>query len=136
MKGFIKNTGLKNGAIASSVNHDAHNIIAAGSDDYSIARAVNMVVSAKGGISAVSADGECDILPLAIGGIISDMPCEAVQEKYSALEKLIFDKIGSSLTAPFMTLSFMSLFVIPDLKMNTSGLFDAKNFKTIGLFEK
>jgi adenine deaminase len=134
--GFIKNTGFKNGAIASSVNHDAHNIIAAGSDDESIARAVNMVINAKGGISAVAACGECDILPLPIGGIISDMPCEVVSAKYARLEKIIFDNIKTSLTAPFMTLSFMSLFVIPSIKMSTAGLFDADNFRVIGLFER
>ena len=134
--GFIKNTGFKNGAIASSVNHDAHNIIAAGSDDELIAQAVNMVIKAKGGISAVAACGECDILPLPIGGIISDMPCEIVSEKYARLEKIIFDKIKTNLTAPFMTLSFMSLFVIPSLKMSTTGLFDADNFRVIGLFER
>ncbi len=134
--GFIKNTGFKNGAIASSVNHDAHNIIAAGSDDESIAQAVNMVIKAKGGISAVAACGECDILPLPIGGIISDMPCEKVSEKYARLENIIFDKIKTNLTAPFMTLSFMSLFVIPSLKMSTAGLFDADNFRVIGLFER
>ncbi len=133
--GFIKNTGFKNGAIASSVNHDAHNIIAAGSDDESIARAVNMVINAKGGISAVSAGGECGLLPLPIGGIISDLPCEAVSEKYTRLEKIISDSIKTNLTAPFMTLSFMSLFVIPSIKMSAAGLFDADNFRVTGLFE-
>lgn len=133
--GFIKNTGFKNGAIASSVNHDAHNIIAAGTDDESIARAVNLVIGARGGISAVAAGGESGLLPLPIGGIISDMPCEYVEEIYGRVEKIVFEKIGTSLTAPFMTLSFMSLFVIPSLKMSASGLFDVEKFRVTGLFE-
>lgn len=134
--GFIRNTGLKRGAIASSVNHDAHNIIAAGSDDESLARAVNLVIGARGGISAVAASGESDLLPLPIAGIISDMPCEFVERKYAGLEKFVSEKIGVSLTAPFMTLSFMSLFVIPSLKMSSAGLFDADAFRRVGLFER
>jgi len=133
--GFIKNTGFKNGAIASSVNHDAHNIIAAGSDDESLAKAVNMVIKARGGISAVSAGGDCDILELPIGGIISDMPCEAVEEKYRRLEEIVETGIKTTLTAPFMTLSFMSLFVIPALKMSSAGLFDSQNYRVIDLFD-
>ena len=133
--GFIKNTGFKNGAIASSVNHDAHNIIAAGTDDESLAKAVNMVIKARGGISAVSAGGECDMLEHPIGGIISDMPCEAVEKKYRRLEEIVETQIKTSLTAPFMTLSFMSLFVIPALKMSSAGLFDSQNYKVIDLFD-
>ena len=133
--GFIKNTGFKNGAIASSVNHDAHNIIAAGTDDESIARAVNLVIGARGGISAAASGGESGLLPLPIGGIISDMPCEYVEEIYGRVEKIVFEKIGTSLSAPFMTLSFMSLFVIPSLKMSASGLFDVEKFRVTGLFE-
>lgn len=132
--GFIKNTGLKYGAIASSVNHDAHNIIVLGTSDEALAKAANLVIKSRGGISAVSNCGDSDVLPLAIGGIISDMPCEHVAEKYDRIDRLVFDNIKTTLSAPFMTLSFMSLFVIPSLKMSSTGLFDADNFKPVDLF--
>lgn len=131
--GFIKNFGLKRGAIASSVAHDSHNIIAVGDSERNICRAVNLIIKNKGGISAVSNDTEV-ILPLPIAGIMSDKGYTAVVEKYAQLDKTAKD-FGSQLHAPFMTLSFMALPVIPKLKMTDKGLFDAEHFQFISVFE-
>lgn len=124
--GFIKNFGFKDGAIASSVAHDSHNIIAVGSSDKHIARAVNLIMETRGGISAVHGDEE-DCLPLPVGGIMSDDAGEMVAAGYERLSALS-KKMGSELTSPFMTISFMALLVIPSLKMSDKGLFDAENF--------
>ena len=125
-KSFIKNFGLKKGAIASSVAHDSHNIVAVGVDDESICKAVNLVIENKGGVSCV---GEDDfILSLPVAGLMSDDDGYLVAEKYSAIDKAA-KKIGSNLSAPFMTLSFMALLVIPHLKLSDLGLFDGDNFK-------
>lgn len=127
--GFIKNFGIKNGAIASSVAHDSHNIIAVGSSDEYIARAVNLIMEKRGGISAV--DGELsEVLPLPIGGIMSDEPGEKVAHNYEKLTKLALG-MGSRLNSPFMTISFMALLVIPSLKMSDKGLFDGENFEFV-----
>ncbi len=131
--GFIKNFGLKGGAIASSVAHDSHNIIAVGDNERNICRAVNLVIKNKGGISAVSNDTEV-ILPLPVAGIMSDNEYPLVVEKYVQLNKTAKD-FGSQLHAPFMTLSFMALPVIPKLKMTDKGLFDAERFQFISVFE-
>jgi len=130
--GFIKNFGLKKGAIASSVAHDSHNIIAVGVSDEDICKAVNLVIENKGGLSAV-ADGIKTILPLPIAGIISDRKYDWVGEKYEEVEKAA-KLLGSKLKAPFMTLSFMALPVIPKLKITDKGLFDSENFKFIDIF--
>lgn len=127
--GFIRNFGIKNGAIASSVAHDSHNIIAVGSDDESIARAVNLIIKSKGGISAVHGSEE-DLLPLPVGGIMSDQKGEVVAEGYERLTKLSRD-MGSTLKAPFMLISFMALLVIPTLKISDKGLFDGENFEFV-----
>ncbi|PZX60148.1 adenine deaminase [Algoriphagus ratkowskyi] len=124
---FIKNFGLKTGAIASSVGHDSHNIIAVGIDDESICRAVNLIIAAKGGVSAVSGENE-EILPLPVGGIMSASDGYEVAAAYTSIDKLA-KEMGASLNSPFMTLSFMALLVIPDLKLSDKGLFNGQRFE-------
>lgn len=123
---FIKNFGLKRGAIASSVGHDSHNIIAVGVDDASITRAVNLIISAKGGVAAVDGDKE-QLLPLPVAGIMSAADGYKVAEAYSAIDRMSKD-MGSTLVSPFMTLSFMALLVIPSLKLSDKGLFNGDTF--------
>jgi len=124
---FIKNFGLKSGAIASSVGHDSHNIIAVGVDDESICRAVNLIIEAKGGISAVNGTQE-EILPLPVGGIMSAADGYKVAAAYTRIDH-IAKELGSTLNSPFMTLSFMALLVIPDLKLSDKGLFSGEKFE-------
>lgn len=127
--GFVKNFGLRDGAIASSVAHDSHNIIVVGTNDEDITVAVNRVIEEKGGISTVSLTKRInEILPLPIAGLISELDYETVAKKYSKLDK-IAKNLGSNLSAPFMTLSFMGLLVIPELKLSDKGLFDGNTFK-------
>ena len=132
--GFVRNFNLKEGAIASSVAHDSHNIIAVGVTDEEICRAVNLVIREKGGISAVSREIEA-VLPLPVGGIMSNEDYRTVAEKYTRIDR-IARELGSTLNAPFMTLSFMSLLVIPRLKLSDRGLFDVESFEFIDLFEE
>jgi adenine deaminase len=127
-KAFVKNFGLKAGAIASSVAHDSHNIIAVGVDDESICRAVNLVIKEKGGVSCV---GQQDlVLPLPVGGLMSNEDGYKVAELYTAIDKAA-KELGSGLSAPFMTLSFMALLVIPHLKLSDLGLFDGDTFSFV-----
>jgi len=130
--GFIRGFGLKNGAIASSVAHDSHNIIAVGVSDEMICDAVNLVIEKKGGISLVS-DETKTVLPLPVAGIMSDGDGWDVAVKYSRLNVLA-KELGTTLRAPFMTLSFMALLVIPKLKLSDRGLFDGENFTFTDLF--
>ncbi len=144
---FIKNFGLKHGAIASSVGHDSHNITAVGCDDESICRAVNKVIETKGGLSAVvgkSPDDdevmsrraflhfttrpESQFLPLPVAGLMTDVDGYEVAAQYTALDQFAKQELGSTLNAPFMTLSFMALLVIPKLKLSDKGLFDGERF--------
>jgi adenine deaminase len=131
-KAFIKNFGLKRGAIASSVAHDSHNIVAVGVDDESLCRAVNLVIRERGGVSVSSLNSEQNdyILPLPVGGLMSAEDGYTVAEKYSAIDKAAKD-LGSTLSAPFMSLSFMALLVIPHLKLSDLGLFDGDNFSFV-----
>jgi adenine deaminase len=129
--GFIRNFGLKRGAIASSVAHDSHNIVAVGVSDRDICSAVNLVIQHKGGLAAAAEDFR-EVLPLPVAGLMSDWDGGTVAEKYSHLNRLA-KGLGSKLGAPFMTLSFMSLLVIPKLKLSDRGLFDAERFRFIGL---
>lgn len=124
--GFIKNFGLKRGAIASSVAHDSHNIIAAGVDDESLVSAINAVIEARGGISVAHKQATV-ILPLPVAGLMSAADGHEVARQYSAMDKAAKD-LGSKLGAPFMTLSFMALLVIPHLKLSDLGLFDGDAF--------
>ncbi len=126
-KAFIKNFGLKNGALASSVAHDSHNIIAVGADDEIICEAVNLIIEHKGGLSFVNDDTEI-IVPLPIAGLMSDEDGYKVAEQYSYIDKTV-KLSGCTLTAPFMTLSFMALLVIPHLKLSDRGLFDGDKFE-------
>lgn len=125
--GFIKNFGLKHGAIASSVGHDSHNIIAVGASDEMICKAVNLIIENKGGICAVSASEE-NIVPLPVAGIMSDKDGETIGRQYAELD-VMAKQLGSRLNAPYMTLSFMALLVIPALKLSDKGLFNGKDFK-------
>jgi adenine deaminase len=131
--GLIKGFGLKKGAFASSVAHDSHNIICIGVNDADIVAAVNEIVRLKGGL-AVSAEGRTESLQLNIAGIMSDRSCSQVAEDYERLSETV-KSLGCRLKAPFMTLSFMALLVIPELKMSDRGLFDANQFRFTSLFE-
>ncbi|MEI7581543.1 adenine deaminase [Runella sp.] len=126
--GFIKNFGLKEGAIASSVAHDSHNIIAVGCDDESMVRAINLVIEAKGGVSAIQDDKTAFLLALPIAGLMSDEDGYEVARQYTAIDDFVKKILKSSLTSPFMTLSFMALLVIPSLKMSDLGIFDGQSF--------
>jgi adenine deaminase len=128
-KAFIKNFGLKTGALASSVAHDSHNIVAVGADDESIYEAVNMVIEHKGGVSFVSDDTEM-IVPLPVAGLMSNEDGYKVAELYSLIDKAV-KYAGCTLSAPFMTLSFMALLVIPHLKLSDMGLFDGDRFEFV-----
>jgi adenine deaminase len=124
---FIKNCGLKEGAIASSVGHDSHNIIAVGVSDEAICKAVNLLIENKGGICAVN-DSEEKVVALPVAGIMSDQPAEIIGKAYAELDAMA-KEMGSKLRAPYMTLSFMALLVIPALKLSDKGLFDGNSFK-------
>jgi adenine deaminase len=127
---FIKNIGLKHGAIASSVAHDSHNIVAVGIDDESICEAVNLVIKEKGGVSAVGLQ-EKKILPLPVGGLMNANDGFKVAADYTDINNFATKVLGSSMEAPFMTLSFMALLVIPHLKLSDKGLFDGDGFKFV-----
>ncbi len=125
-KAFVKNFGLKNGAFASSVAHDSHNIICVGTDDRSIARAVNLVIKNSGGLSFVSGGTEME-LALPVAGLMTDADGYETAELYRKIDRAVKDA-GCVLSAPFMTLSFMALLVIPSLKLSDRGLFDGDSF--------
>lgn len=129
-KSFIKNFGLQQGAIASSVAHDSHNVVAVGVDDESICKAVNLVIKEKGGVSAMGNSKQM-VLALPVAGLMSNEDGYIVAEKYTAIDKMVKEELGSTLTAPFMTLSFMALLVIPHLKLSDMGLFDGDKFELI-----
>lgn len=130
--GFIKNIGLKKGAIASSIAHDSHNIIAVGATDEDIVGAVNRLVENRGGIVVGTADKLLD-LPLEVAGLMSTLDGKKVATRYQLLNEEA-RKLGTSLMSPFMTLSFMSLLVIPELKLGDKGLFDVTKFEFVELF--
>ena len=123
---FINHFGFKRGAIASTVAHDSHNIIAVGTGDEDICRAINLLVEQKGGISLVDGSTE-EVLPLPVAGLMSNRDGYEVAAAYDSLDRKA-KKLGSSLRAPYMTLSFMALLVIPDIKLSDKGLFDGKKF--------
>jgi len=129
-KTFIKNFGLKVGAIASSVAHDSHNIVAIGVDDSSLARAINLVIREKGGLSAVSSNNEA-VLALPVAGLMSHKDGYKVAAAYTQLDSMVKKELKSTLNAPFMTLSFMALLVIPHLKLSDKGLFDGDSFQFV-----
>ena len=127
-KAFIKNFGLKKGALASSVAHDSHNIVAVGVDDESICKAVNLVIEKKGGVSAVGSNNEM-VLRLPVAGLMSNEDGYKIAADYTAIDKMTKEELGSTLGSPFMTLSFMALLVIPHLKLSDRGLFDGDKFE-------
>jgi adenine deaminase len=128
-KAFIKNFGLKKGAIASSVAHDSHNIVAVGVNDESLCNAINLLIEQEGGVSCIG--GEKDVvLPLPVAGLMSAEDGYEVARRYSEIDRAAKD-LGSTLSAPFMTLSFMALLVIPHLKLSDLGLFDGDSFQFI-----
>jgi adenine deaminase len=130
--GFIKGFNLKSGAFASSIAHDSHNIIAVGTNNMDIVKCINEIIRSEGGL-AVSYDGKLASLQLNIAGIMTTQPCEEIAEDYDRLNLLVH-KMGCKMRAPFMTLSFMALLVIPDLKIGDRGLFDVKKFRQVPLF--
>jgi adenine deaminase len=130
--GFIKGFGLKEGAFAGSIAHDSHNIVCVGTNDKDIITAVNEIIRMKGGLS-VSAGSNIDSLQLNIGGIMTSRPCSDVAGDYRRLNQKV-RSLGSKMTAPFMTLSFMALLVIPALKIGDKGLFDVRQFRPVPLF--
>ncbi len=129
---YINGFGLKSGAMASSIAHDSHNILVIGCDDESLARCANLVIESSGGISALSADKEL-LLGLDVAGLMSSERAEVVAEKYSDIDHFVKDVLGSNLESPFMTLSFMALLVIPDLKLSDKGLFDGREFHFVSV---
>ncbi|WP_320005071.1 adenine deaminase [Shiella aurantiaca] len=129
---YIKNVGLKNGAIASTVAHDSHNIIAVGTSDDLIAQSINLLIESKGGISAVSPK-ESKVLALPVAGLMSTEDGYQVAKEYAAMDALA-KKMGSTLQSPYMSLSFMALLVIPELKLSDKGLFDGNQFSFTPVF--
>ena len=128
---FIKNFGLKKGAIASSVAHDCHNIVVVGTSDEEICQAVNLIIENKGGVCAVNGS-ENKMLPLPVAGIMSDKNGWETGKLYQEIDAMA-KELGSNLKAPFMTLSFMALLVIPDLKLSDKGLFSGNSFSFVDL---
>jgi len=127
---FIRNIGLKHGALASSVAHDSHNIVAVGTDDESICRAVNLIVKEKGGISAVEKEHDM-VIGLPVAGLMTGEDGYEVSARYSRLDEFAKNTLGSKMGSPFMTLSFMALLVIPSLKISDKGLFDGNSFRFV-----
>ncbi len=130
--GFIRGFGLREGALASSVAHDSHNVVAVGADDESLAAAVNLVIGNRGGLAAVG-QGEARVLPLPIAGLMADGEGRAVAAAYTEIDAAA-KALGSTLAAPFMTLSFMALLVIPDLKLSDRGLFSGAQWSEVNLW--
>lgn len=129
---FVKGLGLKRGAVASTVGHDCHNIIAAGCSDEEIARAINAVIKAKGGVCVVDGNEET-VISLPIAGLMSDQNSESFIPAYRAVEEKACS-LGSSLSSVFMALSFLPLSVIPDLKLTDKGLFKTSDFRHVSVF--
>lgn len=130
---FIHNFNLKKGAIASSIAHDSHNIIGVGVNNTEISECINWIISNKGGV-AIHNGSQIFGIPLPIAGIISNQKAEEVARKYKEINKIAKD-LGCLLKAPFMTLSFMALLVIPELKLSNKGLFDGNTFAFTSLYE-
>lgn len=131
---FIRGFGLQQGAVASCVGHDSHNIIAVGTNDTDLTAAVNAIIASKGGVAAVCG-AEQHVLPLPVAGIMSADDGWQVARQYQYIDHFVKHRLGSRLTAPFMTLSFMALLVIPQLKLSDKGLFDGNTFAFVSLFK-
>lgn len=131
--GFIRNIGLKAGAMASTVSHDSHNIVAVGASDEEIVCAINCLIDSKGGVLACNSD-EMKMLPLPVAGLISVKNGEETARLYEEVDAMA-KRLGSTLKAPFMTLAFMSLLVIPKLKLSDKGLFDGRSYSFTALMD-
>ncbi len=131
---LVRNFGLKHGAIASSVAHDSHNIIAVGTNNEDLSNAVNSLIQEQGGVCAVQGPRK-HILPLPMAGLMSIEDGYEVAEKYTALNEFVSKELKGKLQSPFMTLSFLALLVIPELKLSDRGLFDGAQFQFTPLFE-
>ena len=128
---FIEGFGLERGALASSVAHDSHNVIAVGASDEDLCAAINLVMENRGGLSAVCVEsGDSEALPLPVAGLMATGTCQEVGDAYAKLDRLV-KAWGSPLRAPYMTLSFMALLVIPSLKLSDKGLFDGDRFEFV-----
>ncbi len=130
--GFVKGFGLKRGALASSIAHDSHNIIAVGVDDADIFCAVNSVISSGGGLAIADRGRVIDILKLPVAGLMSDMKAEDVAAELVALGR-IAKGLGSTINEPFQVLSFLALPVIPELKLTDLGLVDVRKMRHVDL---
>jgi len=130
---FIKGFGLKNAAIGGTVAHDSHNIVAVGTSDALLCQAINALMDSQGGL-VFSDSKQTKVLPLPVAGLMSTLPCEQTAALYSQLDQLCKSS-GSKLRSPYMTLSFMSLLVIPELKLSDLGLFDGSSFSFVNTFE-
>lgn len=130
---FIRGFGLLKGAIASSIAHDSHNIIAVGTSDQELSKAINLIIQNKGGI-AYADHQEQDILPLPVAGLMTNSDGHKVAETYNRIEEKAKQSGKNALQTPFMTLSFMALLVIPELKISDKGLFDGTRFQFTSLF--
>ena len=130
---FIKGFGLKRGALASSVAHDSHNIVAVGVTDKDILHAVNLLIEHTGGVTAYC-NTEMVAVPLPVAGLMSNENGYEVAQAYKNADALA-KRLGSTLYAPFMTLAFMALLVIPELKIGDQGLFDVTKFKITSIYE-
>ncbi|MFZ9942110.1 MAG: adenine deaminase [Bacteroidia bacterium] len=128
---MIRNMGIKRGAFASTVAHDSHNIIAVGADDQSLISSINALMQSQGGLCVIDGE-ETLVLPLPVAGLMSTNSCEVVARSYEALDQKV-KAMGCELRAPFMTLSFMALLVIPELKLSDQGLFDGNSFQLVSL---
>jgi adenine deaminase len=132
-KGFVRGFGLKRGALASSVAHDSHNIIVVGVNDQDMRAAVSEIVGMGGGLAAADAGRVVGRLPLPVGGLMSDEPIQTVHEQLNGLLAAA-QRLGAVPQDPFMTLSFMALPVIPELKITDRGLVDVGRFEFVPLF--
>lgn len=130
---FVRGVGLREGAVASSVAHDCHNLVAVGASDEALSRAINLLIENQGGICVVDGAGSEEILPLPIAGLMSNAPTAEVAATYARLTQFA-KALGSPLHAPFMTLSFLALLVIPSLKLGDRGLFDGNRFEFTSVF--
>jgi len=130
---FVHGFGIRTGALASTVAHDSHNIIAVGTNDRAICDAINLLIEHKGGIAAIEGSKHL-VLPLPVAGLMALLSGVEVAEKYKQLDEMA-KVMGSRFSAPFMTLSFMALLVIPELKLSDKGLFDGSKFIFTSMFE-
>ena len=130
---LVRGIGLQRGAFAASIAHDSHNLVAVGCDDGSLVRAMNMVIASKGGLAAVDGQGREEVMSLPVAGLMSVLNCEQAAESYIRLNRLV-KACGCPLHAPFMSVSFLALPVIPALKLTDQGLFDGIGFQRVGLW--